>query len=42
DGMGFSLVPWKPIIEQRLGQQLTATVRNGGVSWGFGRERGLA
>ncbi|WP_428982308.1 DUF3363 domain-containing protein [Parathalassolituus penaei] len=21
DGMGFSLVPWKPVIEQRLGQQ---------------------
>lgn len=33
DGMGFSLVPWKPVIEQRLGQQLAATVRGGGVSW---------
>ncbi|WP_433696473.1 DUF3363 domain-containing protein [Paraburkholderia phenoliruptrix] len=32
DGMGFSLVPWKPVIEQRLGQQLAATVRGGGVS----------
>jgi hypothetical protein len=21
DGMGFSLVPWRPVIEQRLGQQ---------------------
>jgi hypothetical protein len=28
--MGFSLVPWKPVIEQRLGQQLAATVRGGG------------
>ncbi|HJU25465.1 MAG TPA: relaxase/mobilization nuclease and DUF3363 domain-containing protein, partial [Rhodanobacteraceae bacterium] len=40
DGMGFSLVPWKPVIEQRLGQQLAATVRGGGVSWEIGRMRG--
>ena len=31
DGMGFSLVPWKPVIEQRLGQRIAATVRGGGV-----------
>ncbi|MDZ4189281.1 MAG: relaxase/mobilization nuclease and DUF3363 domain-containing protein [Hydrogenophaga sp.] len=40
DGRGFSLVPWKPVIEQRLGQQLAATVRGGHVSWYFGRQRG--
>jgi len=40
DGMGFSLVPWKPVIERRLGQQLAATVRGGGVSWEIGRQRG--
>lgn len=40
DGMGFSLVPWRPVIEQRLGQQLAATVRGGGVSWEVGRSRG--
>ena len=40
DGMGFSLVPWKPVIEQRLGQQLAATVRGGGVSWMLERARG--
>lgn len=40
DGMGFSLVPWKPVIEQRLGQQLAATARRGSVSWEFGRSRG--
>ncbi|MEN1641619.1 DUF3363 domain-containing protein, partial [Pseudomonas aeruginosa] len=32
DGKGFSLVPWKPIIESRLGQQITATLYGGGVS----------
>lgn len=35
DGKGFSLVPWKPIIESRLGQQITATLYGGGVSWGL-------
>ncbi len=38
-GLGFSLVPWRPVIEQRLGQQLVATVRGGGVSWEVGRQR---
>jgi hypothetical protein len=42
DGMGFSLVPWKPVIEQRLGQNMAATVRGGGVSWEIGRQRGLS
>ncbi|AIO31325.1 hypothetical protein DM39_2023 [Burkholderia cenocepacia] len=42
DGMSFSLVPWKPVIEQRLGQQLAATMRGGGVSWEVGRHRGLS
>ena len=40
DGMGFSLVPWRPVIEPRLGQQIAATVRGGGVSWEIGRQRG--
>ncbi len=41
DGMGFTLVPWKPVIEQRLGQTLSAVVRGGGASWELGRQRGL-
>ncbi|WP_425894545.1 relaxase/mobilization nuclease domain-containing protein [Ralstonia pseudosolanacearum] len=40
DGMGFSLVPWKPVIEKRLGLQLAATVRGGSVSWEMERPRG--
>ncbi|MED5500646.1 MAG: relaxase/mobilization nuclease and DUF3363 domain-containing protein [Pseudomonadota bacterium] len=40
DGMGFSLVPWRPMIEQRLGQQLTAVMRGDFVSWDLGRARG--
>lgn len=42
DGVGFSLVPWRPGIEPRLGQHLAATVRGSAVSWTFGRQRGLA
>ena len=40
DGMGFSLVPWKPVIDQRLGQSIVATVRGNSVSWEIGRQRG--
>ncbi len=41
DGAGFSLVPWRQEIEQwLLGQQIAATVRGAGVSWGIGRVRG--
>lgn len=40
DGMGFSLVPWKPVIEQRLEKQIAATVLNGSVSWEIGRQKG--
>ncbi len=41
DGKGFSLVPWRLVIEHRLGQQLAVTVRGGRVVWEFGRERGF-
>ena len=40
DGIGFSLVPWRPVVEQRLGQTITALVRGGSVSWEFGRKLG--
>lgn len=42
DGTGFSLVPWKPMIEQRLGQQLAATVHRSSVSWEVGRNWDLS
>ena len=42
DGMGFSLVPWRPVIEQRLGQQIAATIKDAGVSWDMGRGRGVS
>ncbi|MFE0757020.1 relaxase/mobilization nuclease domain-containing protein [Inquilinus sp. NPDC058860] len=42
DGLGFSLVPWSPTLERRLGQEVSGIVRaDGGVDWSFGRKRGL-
>jgi len=40
-GKEFSLVPWRPVIEQRLGQQIAATVHGNGVAWDFRKQRGL-
>ncbi|NDP48285.1 MAG: DUF3363 domain-containing protein [Sulfuriferula multivorans] len=42
DGIGFSLVPWKPVIEQRLGKAMTAIIRGSNVSWVLERQRGIS
>ncbi|KFX68212.1 type VI secretion protein [Pseudomonas taeanensis MS-3] len=42
DGLGFSLVPWKPVIESKLGQSISAVVQGNSVSWQLGRQRGPA
>lgn len=41
DGIGFSLVPWKPVIEQRIGKSLGGIMRGGSVSWDLSRARGI-
>lgn len=42
DGLGFQLVPWRPALEQKLGQHVTGAMSPGGsVDWSFGRKRGL-
>jgi type IV secretory pathway VirD2 relaxase len=42
DGIGFQLVPWQPVLDNRIGQHITGTVRDaGGIEWSFGRKRGL-
>jgi hypothetical protein len=44
DGLGFSfsLVPWTPSVEKRIGQHVSGVARaDGGVDWSFGRRRGL-
>jgi type IV secretory pathway VirD2 relaxase len=42
DGLGFSLVPWRPALEQHVGRQISGITTPGGdVDWSFGRKRGL-
>jgi len=42
NGIGFQLVPWQPMLDKRIGQHITGTVRAvGGIEWSFGRQRGL-
>ena len=42
DGLGFSLVPWTPSVEQHLGHEVSGIPRAGRIEWGFGRKRGLS
>jgi hypothetical protein len=40
--VGFTLVPWQSVLDNRMGQQIAGIVRDaGGVDWSFGRSRGL-
>lgn len=41
DGLGFSLVPWRPVLEKHLGQSVAGIARGNSVSWMFGRQRGM-
>ena len=41
DGVGFSLVPWKPVLEERLGHPVSGIMRGGSVSWDLSRRRGI-
>ncbi len=38
-GRDFTLVPWRPMLEPRLGQNVTGLILAGGVDWRFGRGR---
>ena len=42
DGLGFSLVPWRPALEQHIGRQISGVATPGGdVNWSLGRKLGL-
>jgi hypothetical protein len=41
DGLGFNLVPWPSVLEQRFGQQLSATLRSNHVTRSFGRREAI-
>ena len=42
EGLGFQLVPWRPALDQHLGQHITGTMTpSGTVDWSLGRGRGI-
>ena len=42
DELGLQLVPWRPTLEQKLGQHVSDTMTPGAaVDWSFGRKQGL-
>jgi type IV secretory pathway VirD2 relaxase len=42
DGLGFSLVPWRPVLEKEIGRQVMGVMRGGDISWQLGRAVGLS
>jgi type IV secretory pathway VirD2 relaxase len=41
DGLGFSLVPWRPVIDKEIGRQVIGVMRGGDISWQLGRAIGV-
>ena len=41
DGLGFSLVPWTPVLDRHLGRQIAGVATGPAVEWSFGKKRGL-
>jgi len=41
DGLGFQLVPWRPALDQHLGQEVRGIATASGVQWSLGRKRRL-
>lgn len=41
DGLGFSLVPWRPALERELGRHVSGVMRGGSIDWTLGRQRDL-
>jgi hypothetical protein len=35
----FTLVPWRPVLERRIGREVSGMMRGREVSWTFGRQR---
>ena len=40
-GREFTLVPWKPVLERRLGQSVAGVMRGASVSFDLARKRGI-
>ncbi|HCO22585.1 MAG: hypothetical protein CME97_10195, partial [Hyphomonas sp.] len=37
----FTIVPWRQVLEQRLGMAVSGVVRGGRISWTLGRGIGM-
>ncbi len=42
NALEFTLVPWRPVIQQHLGQEVSGVMQGASISWRLGRSRGLA
>jgi type IV secretory pathway VirD2 relaxase len=40
NGLEFSLVPWRPVLEKHLDRYISGVARGASISWSFGRDRG--
>jgi hypothetical protein len=40
--VSVSHVPWRPVIEPRIGRIIGATIRGKHVTWQLGRSRGVS
>jgi type IV secretory pathway VirD2 relaxase len=38
----FTLVPWRPVLEREIGNQVSGIMRESGIDWTIGRSRGLS
>lgn len=38
----FTLVPWRPVLENQVGKPVSGVMRESGINWAIGRSRGLA
>ena len=36
----FSLVPWKPVLEKHIGKEVSGVMRESGINWSIGRDKG--
>jgi len=41
NGLGFSLVPWRPVLENKIGREVMGMMRGEHISWQFRRTRTL-
>lgn len=41
NGLGFTLVPWRPEMDRHLGREISGARQAGGIAWTFGPKRGV-